>query len=59
MINKFFFIGAPVGSCLAGSSPSRPVQDVVEGVLDGAGDAVEQSADFVECQRDQVLIAGR
>ncbi|ABG93481.1 hypothetical protein RHA1_ro01668 [Rhodococcus jostii RHA1] len=45
------FVVAGAGSGLAGAAPVRPVPDVDEGVLDWAGDAVEQSPDLVDCQR--------
>ena len=45
------FIVAGAGPGLAGAAPVRPVPDVDEGVLDWAGDAVEQSPYLVDCQR--------
>src|SRR5690242_2469527 len=49
---------AGLGSCLVEASPSgpgQPVSDGVHGVCDQFG---EQPADFVEAQRDQLLVGG-
>lgn len=46
---------ALAGAVLAGSSPSGPVQGVVGVGAVGVGDSVEESADFVHCQRDQIF----
>ncbi|WLF52219.1 hypothetical protein [Rhodococcus opacus] len=46
------FVVAGAGSGLAGAAPVRPVPDMDEGVPHRTGDAVEQSPDLVDCQRN-------